>query len=50
MRIFSLDPRRLELPDDPVAARVRLKLISNLSEINLKRLERANREIRFLTT
>lgn len=50
VHVYSLDPGKLEAAGSPLALRVRMKLIINLSEISLMRLERANREIRFLTT
>jgi CRP-like cAMP-binding protein len=50
VHVYSLDPGKLDAVGSPLALRVRMKLINNLSEISLLRLERANREIRFLTT
>lgn len=49
VRVYSLNPGKLEDEGSPAAQRIRMKLISNLSEISLTWLERANREIRFLT-
>jgi len=49
VQVYSLTPELLLRPDNPILADIRLKLVSNLSRINLERLERANREIRFLT-
>jgi CRP-like cAMP-binding protein/ABC-type transporter Mla MlaB component len=49
VHVYSLHPERLQDPGNPVATRVMLKLLSNLSELSLARLERANREIRTLT-
>lgn len=48
-RVYSLDPDRLLSLEDPVATRVRIKLLSNLSELSLSRLGHVNREIRILT-
>jgi glutaminase len=48
--VYSLDPVRLDESDSPVARNIRARLLGNLSEISLARLERANREIRFLTS
>jgi glutaminase len=47
--LYSLDPKALRGLEDPLASRVMLKLLGNLSELSLARLERANREIKFLT-
>lgn len=50
VKVHSLDARDLRNDESPVAARLAMKLVSNLSEISLQRLERANREIRILTS
>jgi CRP-like cAMP-binding protein/anti-anti-sigma regulatory factor len=50
VHIYSLVPAALTDTDNPAAERVLTKLVNNLSELNLQRLERANREIRFLTS
>lgn len=49
VNLYSLDPDRLREMDHPTATRVLIKLLTNLSELSLMRLERANREIRILT-
>jgi len=49
VHLQSLEPVRLKHMDDPLAARVLMKLMRNLSQLSLARLERANREIRILT-
>lgn len=50
VRVYSLDPDRLQTLEDPVATRVRIKLLSNLTELSLARLGHVNREIRLLTS
>jgi len=47
--LLCLQPDLLESNEDPVAARVRLKLFRNLADINMERLKRANGQIRILT-
>jgi CRP-like cAMP-binding protein len=47
--VYSLQPERLQTMESPVATGVMIKLLRNLSELSLVRLERANREIRILT-
>jgi glutaminase len=49
VNLYSLCPNTLKDTTDPLAARVMMKLVSNLSELTLARLERANREIKILT-
>ena len=49
VQVFSLDPTALRQGADAVAASLRLKLLSNLSELSLDRLAHVNREIRVLT-
>jgi len=48
--VYSLDPNRLEDGADPLATRVRMKLLSNLAELSITRLGHVNREIRILTS
>ena len=47
--VHSFRPDRLKEMETPVATRVMMKLMSNLSELSLTRLERTNREIKILT-
>lgn len=49
VHLYSLNPVRLREMANPTATRVLIKLLTNLSELSLTRLERANREIRILT-
>jgi glutaminase len=50
VRVYSLDPGRLQEQASPVATQMRMKLLSNLSELSLVRLGHVNREIRILTS
>ncbi|MEN8174151.1 MAG: glutaminase A [Pseudomonadota bacterium] len=47
--LYSFDPGVLDDLENPVATRIMVKLLRNLSEITLARLARANREIKSLT-
>jgi len=47
--VYSLAPKRLWDLDEPTAARLKIRLLSNLSEQSMARLRRVNREIRILT-
>jgi len=49
-RVYSLHPNKLQESADPVASKIRIKLLSNLSELSLVRLGHVNREIRNLTS
>ena len=49
VQLYSFNPVVLREMDDPLAARLLTKLLSNLSELGLARLERANHEIKILT-
>ncbi len=49
VRLYSLDPSIFEQRKDPLAQRLRSKLLDSLAELNLARLARANTEIRILT-
>ena len=49
VHVYSLIPNRLTGIGSPLATRVMMKLLGNLSELSLLRLERANREIKILT-
>jgi glutaminase len=49
VHVYSLCPDTLQDTENPMAARVMLKLLRNLSELSLARLEHANREIKILT-
>jgi glutaminase len=49
VHVYSLYPDSLKAAENPMATRVMLKLLRNLSELSLARLERANREIKILT-
>jgi glutaminase len=46
--VYSLDAASLRDMDSPVASRIMLQLLSNLSELSIARLERAKRDIRIL--
>jgi glutaminase len=48
--VFSLNPATLRALEDPLASRVMLKLLSNLSELNHERLARMNRELKTLNS
>jgi glutaminase len=50
VHLYSLVPGALRDTGNPAAELVLVKLMNNLSELSLQRLERANREIRFLTS
>jgi len=50
VQVYSLDPEKLQEQADPVATRIRMKLLSNLSELSIARLGHVNREIRILTS
>lgn len=47
--LLQLPPTELENNEDALAIPVRMKMLSNLSEINMERLKQANGEIRMLT-
>ena len=47
--VYSLDAATLRNMDNPIAIRIMMQLLSNLSELSITRLERANRDIRILT-
>jgi hypothetical protein len=49
VRVYSLQPERLCRQEDPVATRVKQKLLSNLPETSMARMGRMNLEIRTLT-
>jgi glutaminase len=49
VRVYSIDPGVLHELTGSVATQVRMKLLSNLSELSLARLGHVNREIRILT-
>jgi glutaminase len=49
VHVFGLQPDTLQGMDSLTATRVMIKLLRNLSELSLTRLERANREIKILT-
>ena len=50
VQVYSLEPGRLRELEDPLATRVQMKLLSNLSELSVARLGRVNQEIRILTS
>ena len=50
VRVYSLDPDRIQEQASPVATQVRIKLLSNLSELSIARIGHVNREIRILTS
>ena len=50
VQVFSLEPGRLLELEDPLATRVKMKLLSNLSELSVERLGRVNQEVRILTS
>jgi glutaminase len=50
VRVYCLDPNRLQEQAGPVATQLRMKLLSNLSELSIARLGHVNREIRILTS
>ena len=49
VRVYSLDPDRLQDEAGPVATQIRIKLLGNLSELSIARLSHVNREIKILT-
>ncbi|MGB5440659.1 MAG: glutaminase A [Gammaproteobacteria bacterium] len=49
VQLYSFNPTGLREMTNPVAARVLTKMLSNLAELSLARLERANHEIKILT-
>jgi glutaminase len=50
VRVYSLDPERLQEQASPVATQMRMKLLGNLSELSIVRLGHVNREIKILTS
>ena len=50
VRVYSLKPDKLQEQANPVATQMRMKLLSNLSELSIARLGHVNREIRILTS
>ena len=50
VRVYSMDPKRLQELAEPVASRMRMKLLVNLSELSMARLGHVNREIRILSS